>query len=375
MKKIIFVFLFVILLLPWHFLETKEHYFRGLFVTVIQDPQVLSSRQEIIKLIEFSKKARVKTLFVQIYRANKSWFPSKIADQTPYETCFKGVSGDPLAFLLKEAHKAGIEVHAWLNMLSLSNNKSARFLKKYGTEILTKNLKNKRKIEDFKIDNQYFLEPGDLRVRRELLNVVKEVLRAYPELDGVLFDYIRYPDKNPAYGYTKMNTERFKRATGNKVITEKSPDWQDWKRAQVTEFLKELVRETKRVRPDIRISVTGCVPFVRAYHEAYQDWPSWIKRHMVDSVLVMTYADNAFDFKKYTLEAKKEAAAAFSKVGVTVGAYKFLNSPEVFEEELRICEESGSSACIILGYGDLVKNQGLRNSLIKEKKSAKFTKR
>ena len=176
MKKIV---LLCILILPFFIqqpVKSDAQGNRGLFVTVIQSPQVLSSREEITKLIDFSQKARVKVLFVQIYRANKSWFPSKIADQTPYEECLKNVSEDSFALLIKEAHKAGIEIHAWLNILSLSNNKNARLLKKYGTEILTSNLKKKRKIEDYKIDNQYFLEPGDLRVRKELLNIVKEIM-------------------------------------------------------------------------------------------------------------------------------------------------------------------------------------------------------
>ncbi|MFA5259620.1 MAG: family 10 glycosylhydrolase [Candidatus Omnitrophota bacterium] len=356
-------------------LISKEQNRRGLFVTVIQDPQVLFSRQEIVKLIDFSRKARIKILFVQIYRANKSWFPSKTADQTPYETCFKNISEDPFAFLVKEAHKSGIEVHAWLNMLSLSTNKNAVILKKYGSGILTRNLKKKRKIEDYKIDNQYFLEPGDPRVRGELLNVVKEILYSYPELDGIQFDYIRYPDRNPAYGYTKINIERFKKANGNKTIKEESLVWKNWKREQVTGFLAELVRETRRIRPDIQVSATGCAPFVRAYSEAYQDWPSWIKRRIVDFITVMTYADNVRDFKKYIVETKKEAGASLGKVDIAVGAYKFLNSPDIFEEELRICEESGSPACVILGYGDLVKSSRLSDFLIKPHKLSKLSKR
>ena len=365
MKKIV---LLCTLILPFFIQQPVKSQAQGscgLFVTVIQSPQVLSSREEITKLIDFSKKARIKILFVQIYRANKSWFPSKIADQAPYEACLKNVSEDSFALLIRQAHKAGIEVHAWLNMLSLSNNKNAKILKKYGTEILTRNLKKKRKIEDYKIDNQYFLEPGDLRVRKELLNVVKEILYSYPELDGIQFDYIRYPDTKPAYGYTKMNIERFKKASKSKIIQEESLIWKNWKRAQVTEFLTGLIKETKRIRPNIQVSATGCAPFVRAYSEAYQDWPSWIKRQIVDFVTVMTYADNVQDFKKYIVEIKKEAGASLDKVDIAIGAYKFLNSPDIFKEELKICEESGSSACVILGYGDLVKSSKLRNFLIK----------
>ncbi|MFA6282092.1 MAG: family 10 glycosylhydrolase, partial [Candidatus Omnitrophota bacterium] len=283
------------------------------------------------------------------------------------------VSEDTFALLIREAHKAGIEVHAWLNMLSLSNNKNARILKKYGASILTGNLKKKRKIEDYKIDNQYFLEPGDLRVRKELLDIVKEVLFAYPELDGIQFDYIRYPDRNPAYGYTKTNIERFKKASGKRAVKEKSFAWENWKRTQVTEFIAELAIAARAVRPRIKVSATGCAPFVRAYYEAYQDWPGWLKRRIVDFVTVMTYADNTRDFKKYVAEANKEADGSLDKVGIAIGAYKFLKSPDIFAEELGFCEESGSLACVILGYGDLVKSPKLGRFLKKSHGSLKLS--
>ena len=135
--------------------ECQEPLRRGLFVSVIQDPPVLSSRQEISKLIDFAKKARINVLFVQIYRANEAWFPSKIADSKPYEACFKNLSEDPFRLLIKEAHAAGIEVHAWLNVLSLSANEDAPLLKKYGTQILTRNPKKKKTLKDYKIDDQY----------------------------------------------------------------------------------------------------------------------------------------------------------------------------------------------------------------------------
>ena len=167
---------------------------------------------------------------MQIYHGGQAWFPSKVADAGPYERCRKALGEDPLALIIRQAHAQGIQVHAWLNLMSLGQNTNANFLKKYGTDILTRNLKEKNKLEDFKIDNQYYLEPGDLRVRDDLAKTVQEILRAYPDLDGIQFDYIRYCDAHPHYGYTKANMERFKKETGLKTIDEESPVWKAWKR-------------------------------------------------------------------------------------------------------------------------------------------------
>jgi uncharacterized lipoprotein YddW (UPF0748 family) len=360
-KSIIFCFITILFLVPFN-IQAGQLSGCGLFVTVLQDPPVLSSNEEIIKLVDFARKIHAKTLYVQIYRANKAWFLSKVADSSPYYACLKNTNRDPFAFLLQEAHRNKIEVYAWLNLLSLSNNKNARLLEKYGTDILTRNTKPKRTVEDYKIDSQYFLEPGDLRVRNELSNMVGEVLRAYPGLDGILFDYIRYPDVRPAYGYTKMNLARFKKTTGIKAVSEDSLAWKDWKRRQVNDLLRELALRTRSLRPEIKISATGCAPYYRAYHEAFQDWPSWISAGIVDSVTFMSYSLNPAEFKNYVFGAKAKTID-FSKVNIAVGAYKLENSPQKFSQEFDFCKESGANTCIVFHYGNLVKSAALSDFL------------
>lgn len=368
MKKIILILGFIVLCFSAN-INCDASAKRALFVTVLQEPQVLSNRNEIIKLVNFAKKADIKVLFVQVYRANRSWFPSRVADSSPYEQCFKAVSEDPFALLIKEAHKQGVEVHAWLNLLSLSNNKDAKILKKYGPEILTRNLTKKKTITDYKIDKQYFLEPGDLRVRRELLRLVDEIMARYPQVDGLQFDYIRYPDRNPAYGYTKANMERFRNATGVKIIKNDNAAWQNWKRAQVTELLTQLADRARAIRPDIKVSATGCSPYVRAYYEAFQDWPFWIRSGVVDFVTVMTYSDKVFEFEKHANEARSKAVDA-GKINLAIGAYKLKNSPTRFVQELKFCENSGSLSCAILGYGDLLQGKALGDFLLNSKKNS-----
>ena len=363
MKKWILALALSALIFP-QAVKCEEPLSRGLFITVIEEPLVLSSREEINKLIDFSGKTGVSMLFVQVYRENQSWFPSEIADSTPYQACRESVSEDPLALLIKLAHANGIQVHAWFNTLSLGINKDSVFLKKYGTGILTRNLKEKNNIEDYKVDSQYFLEPGDLRVREELRGIVGELLRAYPELDGIQFDYIRYPDRNPAYGYTEMNTRRFKQASGLKTIEEGSRIWKDWKRAQVTEALECLVKEARSLRPDMQVSATGCMPYTRAYHEAFQDWPSWLESKLVDFVTIMDYSPDPAEFNNWVGDIKGRVKD-FKKINIAIGAYKLVNSPAIFKQELSFGESSGAGACIISYYSSLLKNTELAGRLLR----------
>lgn len=363
MKKKILSFVLCALLLCPCPARGKDTFQRCLFVTVLQDPPVLSSRQEIERLIDFAKRARIDVLFVQIYRSNQSWFASTIADPSPYEDALNHLSEDPLKILMGQAHEAGIRVYAWLNMLSLGDNKDARLLQKYGPEILTRNRKEKKRLQDYRIDSQYFLEPGDPRVRRELAGIVEEVLAAYPELDGILFDYIRYPDPSPDYGYTQMNMERFQQATGRKAVEKSDKAWQDWKRAQVAELLRELVEKSRTMRPGIGVAATGCAPYIRAYAEAFQDWPSWLNAGVVDFVTFMSYSPDAEEFERFVRDAKTKVSD-FAKVMVGVPAYKLAVSPWVFARQLRFSRESGSGGFCVFHYGSLQDHPALARAVI-----------
>jgi uncharacterized lipoprotein YddW (UPF0748 family) len=338
---------------------------QGLFVTTFEQPPVLASRKGIDDLVSFAARTGIRIIFMQVYRANQSWFPSTMADASPYEAGFKALGEDPLALLVRKAHAKGIEVHAWVNLMSLSKNGAAPLLKKYGPGILTRNIKDKKTLEDYKIDNQYFLEPGDLRVREDLASMVTELLKSHPDLDGIQFDYIRYPDKDPVYGYTPMNMARFRKATGEAEIEEGSLSWNNWKRAQVSELLERLVRRARAVRPGIQVSTTGCVSFSRAFNEAFQDWPSWINTGLVDFVTVMNYPETLKEFEKLSAEALGKAVDP-KKVYMAVGAYKFLTAPEKFFEQFNACTSFVDRGCVIFYYGNLIKNPVLSEILIKK---------
>lgn len=336
---------------------------RGLFVSVIQKPVVFSDRKAIMDLVKFAKASRVRTLFVQVYYANQAWFLSMVGDSEPYETCLSKIGEDPFALLIRTAHEADIEVHAWLNMLSLNKNQSAPFLKKYGPGILTRDSAAKKSLEDYKIDNQYFLEPGDPRVHKELRALVREILSSYPEVDGLQFDYIRYPDTHPIYGHNGQNLARFKAAAGTLTIDDNAPAWHEWKRAQVTELVTMLAAEARAIRPSIKVSTTGCMPYARAYHEAFQDWLSWINRGLVDFVTIMDYSPDPAQFERW-IKVIKTKTRDFSKVNIGIGAYKLMNRPEIFEKEHGICETSAGGACVTFHYGNLLENPALQRPLL-----------
>lgn len=362
LKIIVLSFFVLFFSSPGNILHSEEIPRRGIFVSMIQNPPTLSDPNLIQELIAFANKAHIQTLFVQVYRANKSFFPSQVADETPYENAMKNMSQDPFALLLEKAHLAGIQVHAWINLLSLSANENAPLLQKYGPEILTKNLEKKENIQDYKIDNQYFLEPGDLRVREELAKLVREIVGRYPNLDGIQFDYIRYPDYKPHYGFAKMNIDRFQHETKIKTIKEESAEWKKWKRDQVTNLLKLLIKTAREINPGIHVSTTGLAPFSRAYHEAYQDWKFWVESGLVEFVTEMAYTENPEKFQDYMKDVKTHIAEP-KQINMAVAAYKLMASPAKLQEQWDICEKESFRSCVLFHYGSLIENPELKKAL------------
>jgi uncharacterized lipoprotein YddW (UPF0748 family) len=337
-----------------------------LFVSLIQKNPVFSSRKSIDELVDFASRAGISTLFVQVYREGKAWFPTKLADTDAFDDARALLKEDPFALLIAQAHARNIKVHAWLNLLSLSRNQNSYFLKRYGADVLTRNAMPKRALSDYLIDSQYFLEPSDQRVRDDLAVIVDELVRAYPLLDGIQFDYIRYPDKDPHYGYAPDNIARFKQAAGVQVIDEDSAAWKQWRRAKVTELLALLVSTARRINPAIAVSATGCMPYPRAFAEAYQDWPGWINSSLVDFVTIMDYSPQPAEFRRWLIVAKQKVGDP-SKITVAVGAYKLLRNPAVFRDEIEIVRGQGFS-CAVFHYGSLIESRALKSAVIAKNK-------
>jgi uncharacterized lipoprotein YddW (UPF0748 family) len=128
-----------------------------------------------------------------------------------------------------------------------------------------------------------------------------EVARMYP-VDGLHFDYIRYPDGD--HCYCDGCRKRFEADSG-KLVTNwpadcyhgpRRDEYRTWRCRQITRVVEAVSREAKRVRPGIKISaaVFGAYPSCR--QSVGQDWVAWVKAGYLDFICPMDYSasDDAF---------------------------------------------------------------------------------
>ena len=157
-------------------------------------------------------------------------------------------------------------------------------------------------------------------------NSMLEVVRNY-DVDGIHFDYIRYPNSDCCY-CTGCGS-RFQTQTGL-TVTNWPADvlaagslrnaFLDWRRAQITRLVQTVYTQTKALKPAVQVSAAIFPDPVSAYDDVGQDWRRWITNGIVDFVCPMDYTTTLASFTNLVAQ---QLAYAGGKVPVYPGVGAF----------------------------------------------------
>src|SRR5215510_12458307 len=176
--------------------------FRGLWIATVKAldwpsrPGLPSQQQkaELIALLEQAKRVRLNAVFFQVRPSCDALYPSKLEPWSEYLTGAMGRAPepfyDPLAFAVEEAHKRGLELHAWFNPYrALHSNAISPVARNHISRTHPRLVKAYGK--------SLWLDPGDREVQEYSLSVVLDVVQRY-DVDGVHFDdyFYPYPEKD-----------------------------------------------------------------------------------------------------------------------------------------------------------------------------------
>ena len=151
-----------------------------------------AQKQELIEILDTLKDTGINTIMFQVRPYGDAMYKSNI---NPWSKELTGVQGkdpgyDPLAFVIQEAHKRGIKVHAWLNPYRVISS---------GTDInvLTSN-HPARKNPSLLIENRggMYYNPELQQVKDLISDTVGEIVSNY-DIDGIVFDDYFYPTDYP----------------------------------------------------------------------------------------------------------------------------------------------------------------------------------
>ena len=245
-------------------------------------------QQELCDILDQLKEAKFNTVMLQtrlrgdlIYPSAIETFPEALTGRTGRNPGY-----DPLAFAIEECHKRGMELHAWIVTIPAGNNRQVRLLGKHSV------VRKKRKIVKLH-QGAWYLDPGQPETADYLASIVREIVSRY-DVDGIHFDYIRYPEN--ACRFPDRDTHR---------KFGKGKDLKQWRRDNITAIARRLHAEVKQLKPWVKVSSSPVGKFKdtsrysslgwNAYETVYQDAQGWLKEGIHDALFPMMYfKDNHF---------------------------------------------------------------------------------
>lgn len=274
---------------------TLAREFRGVWVASVSNidwpskPGLSPSkaRRELIVLLDRAKASGLNAVILQVRPAGDALYRSALEPWSEYLTGRQGrapfPAWDPLEFAVREAHRRGLELHAWFNPYrarhpSARGPESARHLartrpdlvKRYGTHL--------------------WMDPGEPEVRARTVAVVTDVVRRY-DIDGVHLDDYFYPYKERDARGASIDfpdTASYARYVAGGGTLGKD----DWRRQNVDQLVESLYDTIHATKPWVKFGVSpfgiwrpGNPAIVRgfdAYSELYADARKWLQEGWVD---------------------------------------------------------------------------------------------
>ncbi len=313
--------------------------YRGFWVDTFNTS--LNNHSDVVAVVANAKSANANALFVQVRRRADAWYLQSLEpppDFTPIAAGF-----DPLADLISVAHAEEIEVHAFVIVCAIWNKNptfgptatmgpptnanhvfnlhggfdpTSRTIVPGPDNWLTRTLLpddgSAISFQGHRFGSDFWIDLGHPAAAAYTLNVLMELVRHYA-IDGLHLDRIRYPELNISgqtpstgtnIGYNPVSVERFQRRygilSGSSPPAPNDPRWSQWRRDQVTNFVRRVYLNAIAIKPTLKVSAAliafGGAPATEAswtsaeaYWRVYQDWRAWTEEGILDLAIPMAY--------------------------------------------------------------------------------------
>jgi uncharacterized lipoprotein YddW (UPF0748 family) len=273
--------------------------FRGAWIATVENVDWPSrpgfnsgqQQQEFIRLLDTLQAAGINAVLVQIRPAADAFYNSRYE---PWSSWLSGKQGlppvpyyDPLAFMIGEAHKRGMEFHAWFNPYRAVANIHGSVLSP---------------VHISKIHPDWFINYGDKKYFNPglpqnwawLVKIVSDVVRRY-DIDAVHFDDYFYPYRIAGKQFPDYNTWK---------ISGAGRSLEDWRRHNIDTMIRMVGSAIKEIKPWVKFGIS---PFgvwrnlerdpegsdthggQTDYDDLYADVVLWLKNGWIDYVAPQLY--------------------------------------------------------------------------------------
>ena len=276
-------------------LPLPKYEFRGAWIATVRhldwpDPATNSAEQIALlkQMLDGLQVAGINAVFFQIRSESDAMYESSIE---PWSYWLTGEQGrgpepyyDPLSLAIEEAHKRGMELHAWFNPYRADRGSPYPKAQSHVTHL------HPGWILPF--ENLRILDPGKAAVRNHVVSVVMDVVRRY-DIDGVHFDDYFYPYPTLTTRFSNEDSVTFSEEPRGFV------DLGDWRRSNVDLLIAQLADSIRAEKTDIKFGIspfgirrTG-QPFgisgMDAVDQIWADPLAWVEARTVDYLVPQLY--------------------------------------------------------------------------------------
>ncbi|MEZ5017649.1 MAG: family 10 glycosylhydrolase [Flavipsychrobacter sp.] len=249
-------------------------------------------KAEFIARLDQLKALGCNAVIVQVRPAADAFYASL---QEPWSRYLTGKQGkapfpyyDPLSFMIEEAHKRHMELHAWFNPFRVltdsrtNPNPSTHVSKQHPDWVVN-------------YGNKGYLNPGIPKARAYVIDIILDVVKRY-DIDGVHLDDYFYP-------YRIAGKTFYDQAAFNKYKSQFT-DKEEWRRDNVNQFVAELNTKIKQLKPYVKFGISPFGIWRNAskdprgsntkggqtcYDDLYSDILLWMQEGWVDYILPQLY--------------------------------------------------------------------------------------
>ncbi|ONI90984.1 glycosyl hydrolase [Actinosynnema sp. ALI-1.44] len=299
-------------------------------------------RAELTRWFDEAVVRRLNTVVLQVRPTADAFWPSPFE---PWSEWITGVQGqdpgyDPLSFAVAEAHRRGLELHAWFNPYRVAMHADLSRLRPDHPA---------RTHPDWVVPygGKLYYNPGIPEVRRFVEDAIMDAVHRY-NIDGVHFDDYFYP--YPVAGQ-QFDDEATYQRHGTAF-----PVKADWRRDNINRLISELSARIHQAKPWVKF---GASPFavwrnkatdadgsdttagVQTYDDLAADTRKWVREQWIDYVVPQVYWNIGFapaDYAKVTAWWASQVdgtgvhfyvGQANHKVGVSTQAPAWLDPAEL----------------------------------------------
>ena len=295
LKKLLLLTVLSLLSISYISAQNPKREFRGAWLHIIgqsqwQNKNTQQAKNYIVEQLDKLYDAGCNVVIFQVRPTADAMYKSDIEPWTAWLTGKRGVAPspewDPMEFAIEEAHKRGMEFHAWLNPYRVTST---------AKEVLPSNhMANKSPERFVKFNGQIFFDPAYPENRDYICEVVEDIVSRY-DVDAIHIDDYFYP--YPANGKKFEADDTSYKKFGN------GKERRAWRRENVDKLIEQLHHTIKNNKSWVRFGVS---PFgiwrnkssdprgsnssgLQNYDDLYADVLLWAEKGWIDYLAPQLY--------------------------------------------------------------------------------------